>query len=318
MSVYTPVTIAELEALLGPDLPVLALEPIHHGIENSNFFVTLRLDDQPVEAVLTVFEALRPSQLPFFIDLLARLAAVGLPVPAALPLGLEQPLQLGDKPALISRRLHGEHPLTPTPAQCHEIGNALATLHGATLSLSARPPQDWPLDHCLDRGRFWQAQLAGESAATLAAAVARLATVDFSALPTGLVHADLFRDNTLFVGDALTGLLDFYAACEDAWLYDLAVTANDFCRAADGAHLAEDLVAALLAGYQQQRPLTAAERAAWPDMLLRAALRFWLSRLEQQAKNIAEGVDPALVQTKDPREFERVAAAHLAGPVGHS
>lgn len=314
MSVYTPVTIADLEALLGPDATVLALEPIHHGIENSNFFLSLALDRAPVDGVLTVFEALRPTQLPFFVDLLARLAAVGLPVPAALHLPVDQPLQLLDKPALISRRLHGEHPLAPTAAQCHEIGNALATLHGATLSLSARPAQDWPLAHCLARARFWQALLSGDSAATLRAALAALAAADFSALPTGLVHADLFRDNVLFDGEELTGLLDFYAACEDAWLYDLAVTANDFCRAADGASLAPDLVAALLAGYQQQRPLTPTEHAAWPAMLLRASLRFWLSRLEQQAKNIADGVDPELVQTKDPREFERVMTAHLARP----
>lgn len=314
MSVYTPVTLADLDALLGPDAPALALTPIHHGIENSNFFLTLQLNGEAVESVLTVFEALRPSQLPFFVDLLARLAAVGLPVPAALSLPVEQPLQLAEKPALISRRLHGSHPLQPTATQCLEVGNALATLHGATLSLSARPVQDWPLAHCLARGRFWQGLLSGDSAATLRAALEVLAAADFSALPTGLVHADLFRDNVLFDGDALTGLLDFYAACEDAWLYDLAVTANDFCRAEDGARLAPDLVAALLAGYQQQRPLTPAERAAWPAMLLRASLRFWLSRLEQAAKNIAEGVDPDLVQTKDPVEFERVTAAHVAAP----
>jgi homoserine kinase type II len=120
--------------------------------------------------------------------------------------------------------------------------------------------------------------LTEEDAALLRAEIAFQANYQMPDLPQGVIHADLFRDNALFEGNELCGIIDFYYACNDALLYDVAVTVNDWCSQADG-HLDCERYDTFLTHYRQQRQLTAAECALWPVMLRAAALRFWLSRL---------------------------------------
>jgi homoserine kinase type II len=185
------------------------------------------------------------------------------------------------------------------------VGDMLARLHLAAAGIPDPLPNPcgtaW-------RQRVGQALLPQVDAAErelLAAELAFQASQDWSALPRGVIHADLFRDNVLWLADGrLSGLLDFYFAGEDVWLFDLAVVANDWC--ADEAGLA-----ALLAGYTAVRPLLSAERQAWPAVRRAAALRFWLLRLE-----VRHQPRPGEVVTiKNPDDFRRLLPAlRLAGP----
>nr|WP_308622167.1 phosphotransferase [Massilia sp. Se16.2.3] len=135
-------------------------------------------------------------------------------------------------------------------------------------------------------------------------------TERYAQLPRGPVHADLFRNNVMFVGERLTGCFDFYFAGVDTWLFDLAVTVNDWCIAADGSRLDEARVHALLAAYRAVRPFTEAESAAWQAMLRAAALRFWLSRLyDLHAPRAAQLLTP-----HDPTQFERIVRDRIASP----
>ncbi len=306
MSVYTTIERDELVDFLRRfELGELVdFAGISAGIENTNYFVTTTSG----EYVLTIFEELTAGELPFFLDLMAFLAEHG--VPSAHPLADRQGryLQtLKDKPAALVQRLRGHNIETPAPAHCAAIGGALGTMHRQIGAFEGRRPNP--------RGPAWRRETAKRVLPRLGEAEAALlrAELDFEArfrlddLPRGVIHADLFRDNALFEGEELTGIIDFYYACEDALLYDLAVTVNDWCTREDG-ELDETRVTAMLAAYAAERPFTALEAGAWPVALRAAALRFWLSRL--QDKLFPRG--GAITHIKDPAYFQRILARHVA------
>ena len=276
MSVYTAVTreqlanwLANFDAGAPSDIRGIA-----EGIQNSNFFV----DTDAGRYVLTLFERVDAGLLPFYLELMAQLAARGIACPAPLPdRGGRLLGTLNGRPAALFSRLPGTAVAAPTPAHCTAVGTTLAQLHLAGRDIPA-PPHP--------RGRDWieataarlLPQLADDNARLLANEVAHLRATA-RPLPGGVIHADLFRDNVLFVDERIGGLLDFYFAGAGEFLFDLAVVANDWCNGEDG-RLDPVRTRALLAAYSRVRPLTAAERAAWPDSLRTAALRFWLSRLD--------------------------------------
>ena len=300
MSVYTPVERDELEAFLQNYAlgELVEYEGISAGIENTNYFVTT--SEQCM--VLTLFENHGAAELGYFLDLMAFLAEHE--VPSAHPIADNHGnylRELNGKPAALVMRLNGRGIDNPTTAQCAAIGHALAQLHLAGQEFSGRRAND--------RGPHWWRvtrdaifeQLDGADQALLEEELAFQTAHRFDALPRGVIHADLFRDNALFEGETLTGLIDFYYACNDVLLYDVAVTVNDWCSREDGA-IDEAKALALLGAYRQVRPISEGELQAWPVMLRAAALRFWLSRL-QDLHFPREG---ELTHIKDPNAFKRI------------
>jgi homoserine kinase type II len=300
MSVYTPVEKDELEAFLKNYSlgELIDFEGISAGIENTNYFVTTREQ----RMVLTLFENHSAGELGYFLDLMAFLAEHA--VPSAHPIADNDGhylRELNGKPAALVMRLHGRSIDNTTTAQCAAIGQALAQLHLAG--------QEFQGQRRNDRGpRWWRTtrdaifeHLDTEDQALLEKELAFQTSHRFDALPRGVIHADLFRDNALFEGDTLTGLIDFYYACNDVLLYDVAVTLNDWCSQEDGS-VNEEKAQALLGTYRQVRPISDAEEQAWPVMLRAAALRFWLSRL-QDLHFPREG---ELTHIKDPIVFKNI------------
>jgi homoserine kinase type II len=300
MSVFTTVTPEQLAVWLRqyPLGELLDLKGIASGITNTNYFVTTERG----RYVLTLFEKNSAEELPYFLDLMAHLAEHGIPCPH--PIGTLDGQYLGTlngKPAALVSCLRGGSIETPDAAQCAEMGRVLANMHLAG--------QDFTQSMDNPRGpHWWHATAATVLAfldpvqrALLESELAYQAEFRHLDLPRGVIHADMFRDNVLFDGNQLTGLIDFYYACNDAWAYDLAITVNDWCVNADG-HLDEARLNAMLTGYQTTRPLTATEKAAWPALMRAAALRFWLSRLY----DLHHPQPGELTHAKDPEHFRRI------------
>ena len=306
MSVYTPVTEAELaDWLRNYSVGRLAgLEPIKSGIENSNFFVTT----SEGRYVLTLFERLPAEELPFYLDLMAHLARHGIPCPAPIADLSDRYLQaLNGKPAALVTRLPGKSVERPSASECGELGMLLGRLHLAGRSYSAYLE--------LPRGPKWWRKAAGDVRQFLDAEKNELVASElkfqseqrFPDLPRGPVHGDLFRDNALFDGGRVSGVIDFYFAGVDCLLYDLAVCANDWCLIdlEKDQRLEHKCTDALLKGYRSVRPPTPLEAQAWPAMLRAAALRFWLSRLHDFHLPRAG----TLVHAHDPEHFRKVLEA---------
>lgn len=306
MSVFTTVTREQLSAWLRnyPVGTLTGLEGIAAGIENTNYFVTTSQG----RYVLTLFEKLKAHELPFYLGLMDHLAQ--REVPSARPVPDRRGSFLGElngKPAALVSFLSGADIAAPTPAQCARAGDLLARIHIAGASYPAR--MDNP------RGAAWWSSVLPEIAPFLAPEDAVLLQEEirhqdrhrFPDLPRGAIHADYFRDNVLWQSDAISGVIDFYFACTDALLYDVAIAVNDWCLDGDGA-LDKARAAALIEAYGSVRPYSAAERGAWPVLLRAGALRFWVSRLyDFYLPRPGE-----LTHAKDPNHFRRILADHAA------
>jgi homoserine kinase type II len=305
MAVFTTVSQAALQRWIAAfDLgPLLAFEGIASGIENSNFFI----DTQRGRFVLTLFERLQAQDLPFYLGLMQHLARGGIACPDPVANRDGQVLsELCGKPAALVTRLEGRPLDGPSAMHCARIGELLARMHLAAIDYSVQ------MDNT--RGLSWWRVNAPRIAPHLDEATAALlndelaaqqafATSDLNhALRSSAVHADLFRDNVLFDHDQVGGVIDFYFAATDRWLFDLAITCNDWC--IDEASGAFDLsrLDSLLRAYAAVRPFDDTERRAWPIMLRAAAFRFWMSRLyDFHLPRPAEMVTP-----KNPLHFERI------------
>ena len=304
MSVYTPVSPEELDAWL-TRYAVGALElqsAIAAGIENTNYFVTTTKG----RYVLTLYERLPADELPFYLNLMAHLARAGVECPAPMPdrtgtlFGM-----LNGKPASLVTRVDGDPMLAPDIPHCAAVGAALARLHIASATYRARLTNR--------RGPSWWRQAARAIRPFVDASQNELLAAELKFLtgyaridmPRGAIHGDLFCDNVLFVGERVSGIIDFGFAATDFLAYDLAITVNDWCIVKDGddaGTLVPELLAALVGAYDTVRPLTADERAQWPALLRAAALRFWLSRLyDLHLPRPGE-----LVHAHDPAHFERI------------
>lgn len=309
MSVYTAVDSGQLENLL-QQYTLGTLQDFHGieaGIENTNYFVSTSTG----KYVLTIFEHVSDADLQFDLQLMEHLAKADIPCP--LPLHRQDGALLSiveNKPAALVSKLTGASPKQISIQHCSEIGYWLACLHvaGQDFPLSRKTPRDlaWAETTLIDL----QTRIPKPQYELLAAELHFQNTVPRQALPQGIIHSDLFSDNVLFSGDKLTGLLDLYDASTDALLYDIAVTANAWCSLEDG-RFDQNRLQALLQAYQQIRPITADELAAWPAMTRAAALRFWLSRLHHREFHRAG----ELTQIKPPEVYEKILQQRQSEPL---
>lgn len=312
MAVFTALTHDETRALLllfrlGE---LRDLQGIASGIENSNFFLTTDTGGY----VLTVFERLDATQLPFYLGLMRHLAAKGLPVPAPYPTRAGTLFtEVRGKPVAIVARLPGKALVTPASEHCAQVGDFLARMHLAAVDYTVFQPNL--------RGLGWWKNTAAALEPHLPQAlfhelleevifqdsVARQAS--FEQLPAGPIHADLFRDNVLFDGKAIGGVIDFYFAGCGPWLFDLAVTVNDWCVDLETGAFDMPRATALLDAYHAARPLRDDERGLWRAMLRAAALRFLISRLY----DLHMPRPASVLQPHDPVRFERILQLRVRG-----
>ena len=229
--------------------------------------------------MLTLFEHIPREDLPFYVGLMDHLShhEVACPEPMHMDDG-EMIAHVNGKPAIIASRLPGKPDPKPGEHACREAGRILAAIHVAAVGYDAS------LDNA--RGREWRESFAEAVAPRIPRAQAELIASenryqgmhDDSVLPQGVIHGDYFHDNVLWDAEGRGGVIDFYFACDDILLYDVAIGVNDWCVNPD-ATLDHHRAHAFIHGYSMLRPLEALERELWPAMLRRAALRTWLGRL---------------------------------------
>ncbi len=306
MAVFTSVTEAELTAWLGDYSlgQVLEMQGVASGIENTNYFVTTSNG----RFVLTLFEKLTADELPFYLNLMSHLARHGIPCPSPVANRHNSFLgELSGKPACIVSRLSGQSLQQPDVTHCAAVGAMLGQMHIAGQSFAEHMSNPraaaWRVRTAEQVRRF----LPPQDAALLDDEIAFHARHALESLPQGVIHADLFRDNVLLEGARIGGLIDFYFACNDSLLYDVAITANDWCSGVNGAMDALH-TRSFLRAYHEVRAFQEAERVAWPIALRAAALRFWLSRLF----DLHLPRDGELIHAHDPDQFKLILLNHIA------
>ena len=318
MAVFTPIELPDISQWISKDFDIgqaSEIRGIHGGIENSNFFLDTVKDGKKQEYVLTIFERLSTAQLPYYLELMRHLALQGIPVPKPIENHRGEILfTLKGKPVAIVTKLPGLSRMQPEAKHCALVGEMLAKMHLAG--------KDFPKTQENLRSLGWwqktvplviphlsttQKDLISHE---LAAQEQFFSSSAYDALPQGASHCDLFRDNVLFdpkaatdtSQDQLGGFFDFYFAGTDKWLFDLAVTANDWCLAENKQDLDPERYEALMKAYQSVRTLTKEEQSSWPLMLRAAALRFWVSRLW----DFYLPRDAQMLTPHDPTHFERI------------
>ena len=310
MAVYTDISDEELGAFLAEfDLgQPTAFKGIAEGVSNSNFM----LETDRGRFILTVYEArTNEKDLPFFLSLLRWLADHGYPCAPPMP-ARDGTLfkRVCGKPAAVVPFLKGMAVRKPRIGHCREAGRGLAWLHKAAEGFAQSRENDLGQP-------FWRGMFAGHEAAAdqLRPGLSTVIEHDFitlaanwpKALPRGVVHADFFPDNVFFQDETFAAAIDFYFACNDALAYDLAICLNAWCTEPDGS-LNATSASALVAGYESERPLSAAEREALPILVWGAAMRFFLTRLQDW------GLTPegALIKPHDPMDYVRKLDKHRA------
>ena len=309
MSVYTTLNQHDLENFLNTyDVGRLDdFEGISEGIENTNYFVDTLLDNKRLSFVLTVFESVGFDDLPYFLELMAHLAEHDIPCAHPIASRNKRYLQtLKAKPAALVQRLPGRSLISPTTEHCRQVGIVLAQLHLAGLEFSMQRENPRGATWNEDTAKRLTGKLSHDDHTLLENELIYQRQFDSCHLPGGVIHADLFRDNVLFTDNKLTGVIDFYYACSGPFLYDIAITANDWC-ITDNSAFDQSLLNSLLEGYQTQRPITDEEKPLWQPMLRAGALRFWLSRLQ----DMHFPRSGELTHIKNPDYFRDVLRGHV-------
>lgn len=310
MAVYTHLGAEELAALID-EYEVGALvsaKGIAEGVSNSNWLIeTAGKDGRGARFILTMYEKrIELENLPFFLGLLDHLSARGCPVPRTIHDRQGAAFRMLDgKAVALIEFLPGVSLDHPEPAQAFSVGRALAGIHLASSDFAMERanglgPASWAqmANHCGEQGL---GMIDPALPALVQGELAFLSANWPDALPRSVVHADLFPDNVLMMGDEVSGLIDFYFACNDITAYDLAVTHAAWCFDPEGSNFRPAIGSALIAGYESVRPLSPAERTALPVLARGACLRFLLTRAEDWLHTQAD----ALVTRKNPMDFAR-------------
>lgn len=322
MAVYTTLDRDTIEHLIASfNIGILLnYEGVTAGTDNTNYFITTDQSACVGEAhtqslqsfVLTVFEHIDPKALASYVRLTTELNRYQLPVPCPLtdPDGCAIQSVEG-KPALLVPKIRGRHPTEPSLSQCATIGTTMAQMHlccqQLNLTLAGPRSVDW-LQSCSKTVR----PTLNDADQSLLNVIPRFfaRTAQYPTLPQAMIHNDLFRDNALFDGEQLLGIIDFYHASYSYLLTDLAITVNDWCSDPSG-RLKPEFSQMLVSAYNQFRPLSKDEKALWNDFLSMTAARFWVSRLAAKQHNPIAHEHGELGEHKDPNEYKAMLIHRL-------
>ncbi len=318
MSVYTVVEESQLiNFLKNYDVGTLeSFEGISAGIENTNYFVNTLKEGKPQQFVLTIFEHHSFEELPYFLNIMAFMAEHNIPTAHPMPTRDNHYLtELYGKPASLVERLKGGGVDNPSVVQCGVMGEQLAAFHLAGMEYEQFRANDRDLDWMQRTYKTIRHYLKEEESDLIQSELDFQNNIDWEHCPKGVTHADLFCDNALFEGDRLSGIIDLYYACHAPFLYDLAVMVNDWCRTHSKdpkeIQFSQKKIEAMVTAYQKKRTLTHTEQTIWPAALRLAALRFFLSRL--QDKYIPR--EGEMTQIKDPDVFKQILVMHKKCPL---
>ncbi len=310
MSVYTTLSLKEVQDFAAPyGLKAIDLIPIQGGIQNTNYFLVC----EDAQYVLTVFEDMDEQAAGELVPVLERLGEAGVAVPVPLSHSGKAIHSIKNKPAQIAPRMMGEHPMPSNLAQAEAIAVAQAKMHVAL--------QDFKLERNFVRDHAYWYGVAQEIKPSLndadKALLSKLLglyeamTAVYLNRPRGFIHSDLFRDNTLFDGNQLNGILDFYEMNHDELLFDIAITLNDFCTEYPDVTLNEQKALAFLNAYETVRPLTTDEKSCLELYLAMAAGRFWMMRLQVAQRNAQLGRTGDDILQKNPIEMRNMLIERL-------
>lgn len=309
MAVYTEVSNEELEEFLAQyDIgEVLSLKGITEGIENSNFLLHTDRDLY----ILTLYEKrVKPDELPYFLDLMNHLHAKGISCPLPVPGKDGRALRdLCGRKACVSTFLKGMSTRKIMPDHCAELGRAMAQMHLAAEGFKGTRRNDLSVEgweNLLEKIGKEADNIAPDLYSEMKQELYSLKSYWPSGLPQGVIHADLFPDNVFFLGKKLSGIIDFYFACNDAFAYELAVCLNAWCFEPEIWEFNTTKAARMLAAYDRIRPLSKTEKEKLPVLARGSALRFLLTRTFDWL-NRTEG---ALVRPKNPLEYLRKLRFH--------
>ena len=316
VSVYTNITEQELKQFLTQyNLGALrSFEGISAGIENTNYFV----DTSKGRFVLTIFEHHTINELDYFLNIMAFMAEHNIPTAHPEKTTDGHYLKIfKEKPAALVKRLTGSGVEEPSLTQVGVMGEQLAKFHIAGQDFNEQRNNDRDLNWIQKTYHSIVCWLPADEITLIAKEIEFQSTINWSILPQGVIHADLFCDNALFEGDKLSGIIDLYYACNATLLYDLAVMTNDWCKEQTKDSTDEinfkfnaEKVAHMMSAYNQIRPLTKEENNNWQAALRLAALRFFLSRLKDKYTP-REG---EMTQIKNPSVYKKILQIHQTQP----
>ena len=300
MAVYTSINKSELEDWL-KNFSIGTLKNfkgISSGVTNTNYF----LETDTTKLILTIFEENKLEELPFYLDLMRFLASKNFPCPLPVINNNNEHLTLiKDKPAVLVSFLLGAEKESITEDDCCSVGEALAKLHTSAKDFSGKKKNSRNIDWISTKFNELKKRLSSSDQTIIEQEIDYQKNCLTDGLPSGIIHGDLFRDNVFFHQEKLSAFIDFYYACNDHLILDIAITINDWCSNSDGS-LKKEKFDLFLNGYQSIRMLQNSELKYLNNALRLAALRFWLSRLDAYY-NILESES---VSIKDPNYFRKV------------